>query len=99
MDTEHTNVLSEFMQLLRETDAEYNQIAFDISGCTVRTWFEIDDSDGAIKRKIMLAEAGANARMIGMRSHARLLTMFSDVRDGEERPSPFAQANAQAATH
>lgn len=99
MDTEQINVLSEFIQLLHEADAQYKQIAFDFSGTTVLTWFEIDDYDEITKRKIRTAEDGANARMIGIHSDIRLRTTITEVRDSQTKPSPFARARAQAATH
>ena len=99
MDTEQINVLSEFIQLLHEADAQYKQIAFDFSGSTVLTWFEVDDYDEATKRKIMVAEAAANARMMGIHSDMRLSAMITEVREGQTQLSPFAKARAQAATH
>lgn len=99
MDTEQINVLSEFIQLLHESNAQYKQIAFDFNGSTVLTWFEVDDYDEATKRKIMIAEEGANARMMRLKSDIRLSTTITEVRESQTKPSPFAKARAQAATH
>lgn len=99
MDTEQINVLSEFIQLLHESDAQYKQIAFDYSGSTVLTWFEVDDFDEATKRKIMSAEASANALMSGIHSNIRVQATITEVRESKSKSSPFAKAQAQAATH
>lgn len=99
MDTEQINILSEFIQLLHASDAQYKQIAFDFSGSTVLTWFEVEDYDEVTKRKIMVAEESANARMIRLKSEIRVSTTITEVRESQTNSSPFAKARAQAATH
>lgn len=98
MDTEQINVLSKFIQLLHEADAQYKKIAFDYSGTTVLTWFEIADYDEVTKRKIQTAAAEANARLAG-KSDIRLHASITEVRNSKSASSPFASSQAHAATH
>lgn len=99
MDTEQINVLSEFIQALHNADAQYRQIAFDHKGSTVLTWFEIEDFDESTKQKIRTAEASANAVMIRLQSDIRVHATITEVRESKTKPSPFARAQAQSATH